>query len=111
MNFYQVPSTSLGHKVYGENYYADIPDGGNVLSCSGDGNLMRGGRDGDDIKCVGNGCDVDGRAGDDNVYVENPDGPCDPNQPSPPECYTTFIDVRFRVLAVRATISCFSSGR
>ena len=111
MDVYQIPSTSLGHEVYGTDYRDYQADGGNVMSCSGDNNFMRGGGSGDDIFCVGNGCDVDGREGDDNVAVVNPDAPCDPNQPYPPECYTNFIQVRSVSKSVHATISCFSSGR
>ena len=86
----------------------DIADGGNFMSCVGDGNFMRGGRDGDDIFCVGNGCNVDGRAGDDNVYVENPDGP---GAPYPSKIGTNFIDVRFRVQIRTRDHFIFSSGR
>ena len=61
MNVYQVPSTSLGHKVYGEEgeYFQDTGDGGNVLSCTGDGNYVEGGADCDDITCNGKKCYVD----------------------------------------------------
>ena len=103
MNVYQVPSTSLGHKVYGEEgyYWYDTGDGGNFMSCSGDGNFMRGGADGDAINCEGNGCDIDGREGNDIITVVNPDGPSPGGDcasvGSDPTIYTTFINVRFRV--------------
>ena len=63
MNVYRVLSTSVGHKVYGEEekYYQDTGDGGNVLSCTGDYNKLDGGADCDDITCNGKKCYVDVR--------------------------------------------------
>ena len=61
----RVLSTSVGHKVYGEEEesYLDTGDGGNVLACTGDYNKLDGGADCDDITCNGKKCYVDVRFG------------------------------------------------
>ena len=54
-SFTDAPTAApIGHQVYGEEmlYYQDTGDGGNVMSCSGDANEMRGGASGDDMLCV-----------------------------------------------------------
>ena len=60
MNVYRVLSTSVGHQIFGEEYYSwdDKGDGGNFLSCSGDNNKMDGGADCDEITCKGKSCAV-----------------------------------------------------
>ena len=103
MNVYQGLSTSVGHKVYGEEEYSwyDTGDGGNFMSCVGDGNFMHGGADGDSLYCEGNDCEVWGRDGNDDISVVNPDGPnflgdC-VDFGIDPTIFTSFINVRFRV--------------
>ena len=96
-------------KVYGGDYdyYGYQADGGNFMSCVGDGNHMTGADDGDSLYCEGNACGLWGRGGNDDLTVVNPDGPGAPGT----DTYTWMLNVRCRVHRHTRNHSRFSSGR
>ena len=96
--------------VYGADYSGYQADGGNFMSCVGNGTKLSGGADADKISCEGNDCAVFGGAGNDDIAVVNPYGPG--VEIPGTDIYTSVIRVRFRVhRRTRISLSCFSAGR